>query len=77
MPPVPRPRPCYLDEMERLGAYGGEQRWRRPDGERLYTWDSMHGEIEVYDRRGYHLGAADAVTGEMIKPARKGQRIDV
>lgn len=60
-----------------MGAHGGEQRWRSPDRKRWYTWDFTHGEIEVFDKRGYHLGAADAVTGVLIKPARKGRRIDV
>jgi Cytotoxic len=77
MPPVPRPDPCYLDDMEYLGAYGGQQRWRSTDGEFLYTWDATHGEIEVFNKRGYHRGVAHAVTGELIKPARKGRRIDV
>lgn len=77
MPSVPRPEPCYLDEMEYLGALHGQQRWRSPDGKRLYTWDRTHGEIEAYNRRGYHLGALDAVTGEFIKEPRKGRRIDV
>ncbi len=63
--------------MEYLGAYGGQQRWRSPDGRFLYTWDHVHGEIEVFNKRGYHRGAADAETGEMIKPARRDRRIDV
>jgi hypothetical protein len=63
--------------MEYLGAFSGQQRWRRPDRRFLYTWDSTHGEIEVFNKRGYHRGAADAVTGELIKPARRGRRIDV
>jgi hypothetical protein len=71
-----RPTPCYLDDMERL-ARKGEARWRNEDGSRLYEWDDVHREIEVYDRRGRHLGAADAVTGELYKPPVKGRRIDV
>jgi hypothetical protein len=41
-----------------------------------YTWDSLHGEIEVFDALGYHLGAADAVTGDMIKEAVAGRKTD-
>lgn len=43
---------------------------------RLYEWDHTHGDIEVYDRRGNHLGSMDARTGEMYKPPR-GHVIDV
>lgn len=71
-----RPDPCYLDQLEYLGAFGGQKRWRSNDG-RLYTWDQLHGEIEVFNSRGHHIGVLDAVTGTMIKEPRKGRRIDV
>jgi hypothetical protein len=29
---------------------------RSDGGARLYTWDSLHGEIEVFNRPGKHLG---------------------
>ncbi|WP_052716546.1 colicin E3/pyocin S6 family cytotoxin [Magnetospira sp. QH-2] len=32
---------------------------------RYYVWDSQHGEIEVHDARGRHLGAVDPIT---LKP---------
>ena len=38
---------------------------------------SLHGEIEVFNARGKHLGAMDPVTGEMIKSAVPGRAIDV
>ena len=44
---------------------------------KYYEWDHLHNEIEVYDRHGNHLGAMDPVTGEMIKPPKKGRSIDV
>lgn len=72
-----RPSPCFLDEMESLGAVKGEKRWRSKDGKRLYTWDSLHGEIEVFTKKGKHLGAADAVTGKLIKEPVPGRSIDV
>lgn len=51
------------------GAPGKERRY--------YEWDHTHGDIEVYDRRGQHLGSMDPVTGEMTKPAVPGRSIDV
>lgn len=44
---------------------------------RLYEYDNTHNEVEVYNARGEHLGAMDAATGEMIKPAVSGRRINV
>jgi hypothetical protein len=70
------PESPFLARMERV-TRRGEQRWRRPDGTEYYTWDRFHKEIEVWNKRGRHLGALDPVTGVLIKPARKGRRIDV
>jgi len=42
----------------------------------LFTWDSLHGEIEVFNKRGKHLGAMDPF-GKFIKSAVKGRKIDV
>lgn len=72
---VPAPRSGFVAELERLKR-DGDRRWRSEDG-RLYEWDELHGEWEVYNSQGYHLGAADGMTGRMIKPARKDRRIDV
>ena len=74
---VPKPNPCFLDGCERLGYIYGEVRWRNADGTRLYTWDALHGEIEVFNARGKHLGAADAVTGVLFKDAERGRKIIV
>jgi hypothetical protein len=66
----------FLSQQESL-SYQGASRWRSADGERIYTWDHTHGEIEVFNKRGKHLGAADPQTGVLIKPPRKGRTIDV
>jgi hypothetical protein len=73
---IPIPESSYLDDCEPNGAFGGEKRWRSKDGKRLFTWDSLHGEIEVFNKRGKHLGALD-VNGVFIKEAKKGRTIDV
>lgn len=73
----PRPDPCYLDNLAVWKTVGGQKVWRNDDGSRLFTWDSLHGEIEVFNARGLHLGVLDAVTGRLIKPAVKGRKIYV
>ena len=73
----PVPKPGFLDKCLYLGFSHGERRWRDPNDDLLYTWDGFHGEVEVFNMRGRHLGVVDAVTGERIKPARKGRRIRV
>ena len=70
------PESPFLAGMERVSRHG-EQRWRRPDRSRYYTWDRLHHDVEVWNKRGRHLGSANAVTGILIKPARKGYTIDV
>lgn len=74
---VGRPSPSYLDQCEYLGFIDGSRRWRNCKGRRIYTWDDLHGEIEVFTGRGIHIGVADPVSGVMIKPAIKGRKIDV
>ncbi|MES1241811.1 MAG: colicin E3/pyocin S6 family cytotoxin [Acidobacteriota bacterium] len=73
----PIPTPSILDEQDHFGVRGGRRVWRSKDGQRYYTWDGLHGEVEVFNRRGRHLGALDPHTGELIKPAVKGRRLDV
>lgn len=70
------PKPSFLDECITLGAINGKKRWKSKDGIRLYTWDSLHGEIEVYNVRGRHLGVLNP-EGVFIKDAVKGRKIDV
>ena len=72
-----RPSPCYLDNMEYLGFIKGDQRWRSPCKKRYYTWDPLHGEIEVFNKRGKHLGVLHATTGKYIKDPKNGRSINV
>ena len=73
----PIPRPGFLDTCGYLGYVYGARRWRSPRGGVLYTWDSLHGEVEAFNSRGEHLGVVDAMTGVPIKPARRGRKIRV
>lgn len=73
---IPVPSNSYLHALERVSRHGAP-RWRSDHGERLYEWDGLHGEVEVYDKRGHHLGVEDAISGEIIKGAQRGRRIDV
>ncbi|WP_071837646.1 colicin E3/pyocin S6 family cytotoxin [Hymenobacter norwichensis] len=72
---IPIPTPCYLDTCEFLGVINGKKRWRSDSG-RLYEWDSLHGEIEVYNRRGKHIAVYDP-EGNYKKDAVNGRKIDV
>jgi len=73
---IPIPTPSFLDECESLGAFHGQKRWRSKDCKKLFTWDSLHGEIEVFNARGRHLGVLNP-QGILIKDPVKGRRIDV
>lgn len=72
----PIPKPCFLDNCFPLGAVNRVKRWRDSNGDRFYTWDSLHGEVEVFNKRGKHLGVMDP-QGNFIKEAVKGRKIDV
>nr|WP_243647943.1 colicin E3/pyocin S6 family cytotoxin [Cricetibacter osteomyelitidis] len=50
-------------------------RWKDKDG-RIYEWDSQHGALEVYNKRGKHLGEFDYKTGNQTKPADPKRTIE-
>ncbi len=77
--PVPSSLPGFPDARKAEGKtpYGVEgkirKRWKLPDG-KILEWDSQHGNLEKYDRRGNHLGAFDHTTGNQAEdpiPSRK------
>lgn len=71
----PPPRDGFVETLERVPRQG-TTRWRNKDGDRFYEWDALHGEFEVYNARGLHLGVVNE-QGVLIKEAVKGRRIDV
>ncbi|MGW6304029.1 colicin E3/pyocin S6 family cytotoxin [Streptomyces niveus] len=50
------------------GGGGMRKRWKDSKGN-IYEWDSQHGKVELYNKRGKHQGEYDAHTGEQTKPA--------
>lgn len=71
---VPRPRPCFLDGLEKYKVIGDTQIYRSND--KYYSWDGLHEEIEVFNKRGYHIMVLDPY-GNKIKDAVRGRKIDV
>ncbi|MEU6228327.1 colicin E3/pyocin S6 family cytotoxin [Streptomyces sp. NPDC047042] len=77
MPWVNLPPDCFLHGLNSRYVYNS-RRWYEADGSRIYTWDGEHGgEVEVFNKRGRHIGVAHPVTGETIKSAVRGRSIDV
>jgi len=54
------------------GGGGKRHRWVDSSG-KIYEWDRQHGAVEIYDKRGKHLGEFDPETGEQTKPAKPGR----
>jgi Cytotoxic len=74
-PGIAPPRTRFVESLDPLGAPHGRKRWRGAKG-RLYEWDALHGEFEVYNKSGSHIGVADE-DGKMIKDAVQGRKIHV
>jgi hypothetical protein len=70
------PKTGFVETLVKI-PWHGEPRWMDETRRRIYTWDRTHGEFEVYNRRGRHLGAVDSVTGHWIKEAVAGRKIHV
>lgn len=51
------------------------KRWKTLRGT-IFEWDSQHGTVEMYNKRGLHLGEYDPTTGEQTKPADKTRSIE-
>jgi hypothetical protein len=71
----PVPKPSVLDRCRVVGIERGRKIYKDDEEQIFYTWDSLHGELEVFNRRGRHIGAASPETGRIIKPAVRGRRI--
>ncbi len=61
----------------KTGMSGGRmrRRWKDDDGT-IYEWDSQHGKVEVYNKRGVHQGEFDPDTGAQTKPADPGRKVE-
>jgi hypothetical protein len=65
----------FLKKHKRVKRKGAP-RWLDEDGRFYYEWDSLHGEIEVFSKRGEHLAVLSA-DGIYLKGAIKGRTIHV
>jgi hypothetical protein len=66
----------FLKKQQRVGLKG-VMRWISKDGKLYYEWDSLHGEIEVFNLRGKHTGVLKADGSRSEKKLTKGRTIDV
>ncbi|WP_434655824.1 colicin E3/pyocin S6 family cytotoxin [Pseudomonas sp. R3-56] len=57
------------------GGGGLRKRWKTKDGT-IYEWDSQHGRVEKYNKRGKHLGEFNSVTGEQTKEADDTREVE-
>ncbi|MBI2767404.1 MAG: hypothetical protein HYX53_16035 [Chloroflexi bacterium] len=73
------PPDSFLRSFEYFGMRDGRRIWREGSGRwvRYYTWDSLHGEVEVFNGRGKHLGALDALTRRFIKDADEQKKLNL
>lgn len=58
-----------------LGGGKLRGRWKDSDG-KIYEWDYQHGTVELYDKRGKHLGEFDPDNGEMLKSANLNRTVE-
>jgi hypothetical protein len=69
--------PDLKDEKPKTQVRGGgnkRARWKDKKG-KIYEWDSQHGEFEIYDKQGNHLGSYNPRTKEK-KPKVKGRKVE-
>ncbi|MFC5315448.1 colicin E3/pyocin S6 family cytotoxin [Azospirillum rugosum] len=71
------PKPSILDGFDFHKVIDGRKVWKNQDGTRYYSWDALHGEVEMFDRRGYHLGSLHPEDGRPLKDPVRGRRLNV
>lgn len=77
-PPQLKAFPTAVQVPGKSKVKGGgkiRKRWQETDGT-IFEWDSQHGRVEKYNRRGHHLGEYDSQTGQQTKPADLKRRIE-
>jgi Cytotoxic len=72
--PAPEALPGF-PEARRTMPKGRRRRWVDSRG-RIYEWDYQHGRVEVYDRRGRHLGEFDPASGQRLQGPDRSRRVD-
>ncbi len=75
---VVKATPASSSVWSRFKAYRGKFRTNGKSGKerRYYRWDYTHGDIEVFDSRGKHIGSADPHTGSICKPRVNGRTME-
>lgn len=78
--PAPKGLPAFPDATRAtrktpIKGGGLRKRWKTPNG-KIFEWDSQHGAVEMYDKRGRHLGEYDPTTGEQTKPADNTRKVE-
>ncbi len=73
----PIPTDSWLNRLDVWRVVRGRKIWIGESGETLYSWDSLHGEVEAFTKLGDHIGVLDALTGELIGGPVRGRRINV
>ncbi|WP_330290335.1 DNRLRE domain-containing protein [Streptomyces sp. NBC_00576] len=70
--------PSTSPYWKKLTPYKGKTKSNGKSGskKRYFEWDYTHGDIEVYDKNGKHLGSADPNGGHIYKPPVKGRKIN-
>ncbi|WP_433739085.1 colicin E3/pyocin S6 family cytotoxin [Pseudomonas putida] len=70
--------PDATKAKRKTAAQGGgalRKRWKNPRGI-IFEWDSQHGTVEMYNKRGHHLGEYDPKTGEQTKSADSTRKVE-
>ncbi|HET8685354.1 MAG TPA: colicin E3/pyocin S6 family cytotoxin, partial [Methanosarcina sp.] len=76
-------KPVPKEYKKSLPGFEGSKRLKHKDGARPSwdlgkgwhaEWDSQHGEVEVYNKRGKHQGAFDPETGEELKDGKEDRQ---
>jgi hypothetical protein len=74
--PFPVPKDCNALEGLPRQVRANQRIWIDKQAKRMFAWDHTHGEIEVYNLQGKHIGVIDC-DFNILKPAVHGRYVNV
>lgn len=66
----------FFNKLVSHGSRNGKALYKDDNGY-FYLWDSLHGQWQMFNDRGFHIGVLDKYGKKRIKNAVKGRTINI
>lgn len=67
----------FFKNLIPIGKRNGRSTYKNINEDYYYQWDSLHGEWQVYNKKGRHIGVLNEIGNKKIKNAKKSRKINI